>query len=458
MRFGILVPIRFELHRWRLAGLHVLTKQGQCRSFRLTQAIEVAADGIEQVLDALSRCGRDGIKFERVGRAEAGESLELPGIVHGVKFGRDNDPWFAGNLFAVGRQFRRNGLKVSDGVLNKGRDIDEMEKDLGPFNVAQEAVTETRSGVGPLDQAGNIGHHEGLVFTEVDDTEVWFEGCERIVGNLWTRGGDARDEGRFAGIGQTDQPHIGNQLQFENEEAFLPGFPLFVAPRRTVGRSCKLRIASSTNPTGGDEQPLSWFDEISDHFTRLFVHDQRADRDEEGNVITVGAVPAAAFTVSPPPCLVFRVVAKVEKSIEPFRRFEVDRAATPAIPTRRASAWNKLLAAESGNSVSPISAANMDSCPVDKHCKTGEQCSSPPDLFARRPEGGLFYRVDADEAPLPATILKLDETVRLGIERIIAPDADVVARLEARSTLANEDRSTGDQLAPKALHPETLCR
>jgi len=65
--------------------------------------------------------------------------------------------------------------------------------------------------VGAFNEAGHVGDDVGFLvglFTYGDDAEVGLEGGEGVVGDFGLGGGDARDEGGFAGVGIADQTNV----------------------------------------------------------------------------------------------------------------------------------------------------------------------------------------------------------------------------------------------------------
>ena len=80
--------------------------------------------------------------------------------------------------------------------------------------MAQEAQTKALALRGAFDDAGNVGHDERAIVTIRNQTQVGLHRRERIVGNLGLGSADARQERRFASIGESDKAHIGEQLQF----------------------------------------------------------------------------------------------------------------------------------------------------------------------------------------------------------------------------------------------------
>src|SRR5207249_4276252 len=73
-----------------------------------------------------------------------------------------------------------------------------------------------------------------------------------------------------------------------------------------------------------------------------------------------------------------------------------------------------------------------------------------------RPGGAGGRRENADELPHPAAILEPDNPVDEGEQRVVAPQPDVVARLEACPPLADQDGASGDELAAIALDSQSL--
>src|SRR5439155_15037285 len=73
-----------------------------------------------------------------------------------------------------------------------------------------------------------------------------------------------------------------------------------------------------------------------------------------------------------------------------------------------------------------------------------------------RPRGGGRRWEDADVLPHAPAILELHEAVDQGEQRIVPPQPDVVARLEACAALPDQDRAAGDELSAVPLHSQAL--
>ena len=70
-----------------------------------------------------------------------------------------------------------------------------------------------------FDEAGNVGHHEAVVFIHAHHAEIGVQGGEGVVGDFGARGRHGADQGGFAGIGHAEQADIGQHFQFELQGA-----------------------------------------------------------------------------------------------------------------------------------------------------------------------------------------------------------------------------------------------
>jgi hypothetical protein len=101
-----------------------------------------------------------------------------------------------------------------------------------------------------------------------------------------------------------------------------------------------------------------------DELARLRVRDDRPDRHQHDQVLSVAAVAVAAFAVGSAPGAKFWVEAKLKKGVELVRGFEEDRAAAPAVSAGGTSARDEFFTAEGCNAVATVSALDYDSGPI----------------------------------------------------------------------------------------------
>src|SRR4029450_5683388 len=64
------------------------------------------------------------------------------------------------------------------------RNIDEMDENLGSFEVPEELMTEPQPLMGALDETWNVGHRKTAITVEAHDAQVRRQGREGIVRNL----------------------------------------------------------------------------------------------------------------------------------------------------------------------------------------------------------------------------------------------------------------------------------
>src|SRR5215203_1766153 len=73
-----------------------------------------------------------------------------------------------------------------------------------------------------------------------------------------------------------------------------------------------------------------------------------------------------------------------------------------------------------------------------------------------RGHGSRVERVDAHLLAIPADRFKFDQAVDQRIQRVVAADADVVARMELGATLANDDAARANGVAVVELDSQSL--
>ena len=130
--------------------------------------------------------------------------------------------------------------------------VDEMQKHAAALDMAEEMIAEAEALMGALDQPGNIGEHE-FAAVAGDDAELRMQGREGIVGDLRLGGGDRGEEGRFAGVGQTDEAGVGDELQPQPDRALLARLAGIGAARRLIGRRLEMRIAETAIAAAPDD-------------------------------------------------------------------------------------------------------------------------------------------------------------------------------------------------------------
>ena len=105
-----------------------------------------------------------------------------------VGFGGHNCEGALIQRFVVGLQFLTHDLQALDRLLGRAfGDVDEVEDERRPFNVAEKLKAKALSFGRAFDQSGNIRDDEAAVGRPANDTEVGNQRGEGVVGDLRTR-------------------------------------------------------------------------------------------------------------------------------------------------------------------------------------------------------------------------------------------------------------------------------
>ena len=102
-----------------------------------------------------------------------------------------------------------------------GGAIDDVEQDAGPFDMAQEGVTQPGPGTGALDETRDVGDRGPATIVQLEDAEVRLQRRKGVVGDLRPGRREGPQEGRLAGIRQAHESDIGNEPKLEADPAFL---------------------------------------------------------------------------------------------------------------------------------------------------------------------------------------------------------------------------------------------
>ena len=198
------------------------------------------------------RAGQHQRRFLRGALQPRDLLLELLGRER-VGLAERDDLRLVGEAMAIGLELVAHGLVVLAGVLAGA--VDEMQQHTAALDMAEEAVAEPDAFMRVLDQPGQIGEHE-LALVDAHDAELRMQRGERIVGDLRLGGADRREEGRLAGIRQSDDAGIGDQLQAQPDGALFAGQSGIGVARRLVGRCLEMRVAEAAIAAFGEHDRL----------------------------------------------------------------------------------------------------------------------------------------------------------------------------------------------------------
>ena len=326
-----------------------------------------------------------------------GQFFQLVGV-GAVDFGGAHDHGFAGEgVVGLGRLFGVVGervvrffgdaageigqlfvddLEVFDGIWPAGGvgDVDEVDEQACALNVAEELDAEAGTKVRAFNKARHVGDDEGFLvglFADGDYAEVGFESGEGVVGDFGASGGDAGDQGGLAGVGETDQAYIGEELEFEAVEALFAGAAEFVLAGSLVGAGGEVLIATAAAAAFGDDELLVGLLEVVDELAGFLVVKGCSDRDlqDDGFAVEAGAVGAQAMLAALG--LVLGVIAEMDEGVVALGGDHDDVAATASVAAGGTAAGDKLFAPEGHAAVTAVAGFDLDFCFIDEHKRPG---------------------------------------------------------------------------------------
>ncbi|MNS84961.1 hypothetical protein D3C72_1188070 [compost metagenome] len=174
---------------------------------------------------------------------------------------------------------------------------------------------------------------------------------EGVVRDLRLRIGDARDQRGLAGVGQAQQAHVGQHLQFHAQVAvfaFLAGRPL---ARRAVQAGLEVDVAHAALAAGRQHDFLFVRVQVEQDFAGFGVMDDRAHRHAQGDVRSGRAVLVGAAAVLAALGAVQARVAEVDQRIDVAIGHRIDGAAASAVAAVRAALGDEFFAAKARHAI-----------------------------------------------------------------------------------------------------------
>ena len=221
-----------------------------------------------------------------------------------------------------------------------------------------------------LDEAGHVGHDEGLdigLLADGDDAQVGFESSEGVVGDLGLGCGDARNQRGFAGVGVADQADVGQQLEFKAIEALFAGAAQLVLARSLVDRSGEVLVAASAASAFGDHYAFIGGFKIMNQLARVLVVEGGADGDLEGDGAAVESGAVGAEAVFAALGFVLGVVAEMDESVVALRTGHDDVAAAAAVAAGGTAAGHEFFAAEGHAAIAAVAGFYANFGFIDEH-------------------------------------------------------------------------------------------
>src|SRR5262245_38180484 len=105
-------------------------------------------------------------------------------------------------------------------------------------------MPEPEAAVRSLNQPRHVGDNKAALVAQTDDPEIWRQRRERVVGNFWPRGRDARNQRRLARVRKSDESGIGEQFELQAKIFLFARMAVLCAPRRAIGGCGEVRVSA----------------------------------------------------------------------------------------------------------------------------------------------------------------------------------------------------------------------
>ena len=265
---------------------------------------------------------------------------------------------------AIGLQFLLHHPKIADGIISTG--VDDVDEQPGALDVTKKIVPQT----GPLGCTGNesrnIGENRAITTGASDDAKIGYERCEGVVGDLGASGGQHSDQGALARIGQADDAHLSQELQFQLEWPFLPIPALGEFLRSTVAIAEVVGIAQTAATAERHGQPFTRIRQIPQQNSGGEMTHLRPARHLDHEITPRGA---RALVRTAAPSIIRSeqsFVLEVEQGLKVAVRLQHHRSAMATISAGGSTGRHIFLASKRGDAISAAPPAHRDPCLIDE--------------------------------------------------------------------------------------------
>ena len=255
----------------------------------------------------------------------------------------------------MSRQLSLDHLQVGDGFTSRfpGAQVNHMHDGLTAFDMPQEIETQPFAKRGPLDQAWHVSDCVGDITCD-HHSQVRHQRGERVVGDLWFRAGDGRDQRGLPGGGKPDQTDIGQYLQLQLNQ---PGLALLTKQRKTWGLAGSRRESLVPQPafaTDSSHVFLARPGEIRQVLPRRGIRDNGASWHGQHHVFPSGAVLMVTAPGLPVGRFPDRLAVVFNKRVEVVRHSQDHGTSIAPVATVRPAKWLEFLTVHRGAAMAAI--------------------------------------------------------------------------------------------------------
>ena len=214
--------------------------------------------------------------------------------------------------------------------------------------MTQESQSQSFTKVSPLNDTGDIRHNKRTIIPVIHDSQVRYQRCKRIIGNLRFRCRHHGQQGRFSGIRESHQSHVGKYFQLHNHGTLHARFPGLRITRCLIRGRTEIPVSKTTSSSANGNSRFTVPGNLTNRFTRVRIPSHCPERHVHDYIFPVR--PCTQITASTLP------VAREHVTLE----FQVNQCPIITIPTQ-----NHVTAASSISPVRPAFSGTL--IPVQMH-------------------------------------------------------------------------------------------
>ena len=165
-----------------------------------------------------------------------------------------------------------------------------MNKNLRTFYMPEEIQPQTQTLMGPLDDTRYVRDNKALVLGHADQPQLRTECSKRVVCDLRLCRGGACDQSGLARIGQSNDAHIGQKLQFTPKPLGFSRVALFGPFGQPARGRDESGVSTSPFPAFGSKETLSGTTQVFQDLSVFRVSYQGAHGDLYDPILSLTTV------------------------------------------------------------------------------------------------------------------------------------------------------------------------
>ena len=217
-----------------------------------------------------------------------------------------------------------------------------------------------------FDYPRNIGNHKTAHIIDLDHAQIGMQCRKGIIRHFRTSRRYGSNQTGFTGIWHTQQAHIRNDHQFQEQIAMLAGRAFAGLLRSTIDTAFETGVAQTVKATFCHQQCLPWLGQIADLFPGVGLVDNGTGRHGHIAIFTFTSSAIATHPILASLGTKHTAITKIDQGIYVFRGNQIDATAIPTIPTIRSSQWNIFFTTKRGYAVAAVPCFHSNFCFVNE--------------------------------------------------------------------------------------------